>query len=74
VHEELSNWVLNEVMWRAPQKPEIPRMVFDLSKVGAAQFWHDKHYTGGTFVSDAAKSQIEAAKITGVHFNHREQA
>jgi hypothetical protein len=74
VHEELSNWTFNGRKWRPPEKPEIPQMVLDLSKIGAAQFWHDKHVSAGSLVSDAAKTRIEAAGITGVHFNHREQA
>lgn len=75
VHRGLSNLVLMEgAVWTPPEKPEVPRSVFALSSIGSAQFWHDKHTTSGVFVSDAAKEAIEAARITGVHFNHREQA
>lgn len=74
VHRELSNWVLREgVVWSPPAKPAEPHMVFDMTRIGTAYFWHDKH-TGGTFVSNTAKDHIEAAGITGVHFKYREQA
>lgn len=73
MHADLTNMVFNGVSWRPPKKPERAHPVYDLSKIGGAQFWHDKH-TDGTFVSDAAKELIEAAGITGGHFNYREQA
>ena len=75
VHRGLSNLVLREgVVWRPPPKPTVPRNVFDLSKIGTAQIWHDMHIPGVTFVSDTAKDRIEAAGIAGVYFKHREQA
>ena len=73
VHAELSNLIFKNRGWFPPPKPEVPRMVFDLSKIDSAQFWHDRHGSG-TFVSDAAKVKIEAAGIAGVHFQHFDQA
>lgn len=73
MHAELSNMVFVVRGWCPPAKPEVARLIYDLKKIGNAQFWHDKH-TKGAFVSDAAKDRIDAAGITGVHFNHREQA
>ena len=75
MHAELTNWQLGPRTWRPPSKPrtEEPRMVFDSGKISGAHFWHDKH-AKGTFVSNAAKERIDTAGVTGVHFNHREQA
>ena len=73
MHAELTNMVFVVRGWSPPPKPEVARPVYDLTEIGSAQFWHDKH-TKGTFVSDAAKERIDGAGITGVHFNHREQA
>jgi hypothetical protein len=76
VHRERTNWFLDRGVWFPPPKPrtEEPLIVFDVREVAKAQFWHDKHGLSGTFVSDAAKTCIEAAGITGVHFHHYEQA
>lgn len=73
MHADLTNMVFIGRGWRPPPKPEIPRPVYSLSAIGGAHFWHDMH-TKGTFVSDFAKSRIDEAGITGVHFEHRDQA
>lgn len=76
VHRGLSNLTFkqNGIVWRPPPKPTVPRIVFDLSKIRTANFWHDKHLSSGTFVSDIAKERVEAAGITGVYFKYLEQA
>lgn len=73
MHEELTNMVFNVKVWTPPPKPDVGKPVYDLRKIGAAQFWHDMH-TKGTFASDEAKARIDEAGITGVHFNYGEQA
>jgi hypothetical protein len=73
VHRGLTNWTLPGVEWSTPLRYK-PRMVFDLEKIGNAQFWHDKHKSNAAYVSDAVKKRIEDAGITGVHFTFREQA
>ena len=73
VHRGLTNMVLPKFNWRTPVGVE-PRIGFDVSAIGHVSFWHDKHILNATFVSDAAKSRIEAAGITGVHFRHYDQA
>ena len=78
VHREKTDWVLEGgVIWGPSasfdsRNPTFP--VHDLHKIGHAKFWHDKHISNAAYVSDDAKSLIEAAAITGVHFTHREQA
>nr|WP_073974232.1 hypothetical protein [Erythrobacter donghaensis] len=73
MHADLTNMVFSIRVWNPPPKPEVARPVYDLMKIGQAHFWHDMH-TKGTFVSDFAKSRIDEAGITGVHFEHRDQA
>ena len=73
MHDELANMVFVGRGWRPPPKPEKARVVYDLKKIGDAQFWHDKH-ADGTFVSDGAKQRIDFAEVTGVYFTYREQA
>lgn len=73
MHADLTNMVFSGRGWRPPPKPEIPRPVYSQRAIGGAHFWHDMH-ADGTFVSDFAKSHIDDAGITGVHFKHREQA
>lgn len=69
-----SNLVLEHgVVWGPPPKPQTPIRVFDLSRLDGVGFWHDKHSATGTFVSDAAKTMIEAVGITGVHFKEFNQ-
>lgn len=73
VHRGLTNWTLTKSSWLAPLLDE-PRLIFDLEKIGLANFWHDKHISGAFFVSDIAKSRIEEAGLSGVHFKHYDQA
>lgn len=73
VHSERSNLVLGPRTWRAPPKPEVQRIVFDMTSIGGAQFWHDKHIKG-TFISTTAKCRISEAGISGVHFDSFQQA
>lgn len=73
MHADLTNMVFSIRVWNPPSKPEVARPVYDLMKIGQAHFWHDMH-TKGTFVSDFAMSRIDEVGITGVHFEHRDQA
>ena len=74
VHRGLTNMTLPGPHWRPPGAGVKPHMGFDVSAIGHASFWHDKHISNATFVSDAAKSRIDAAGITGVHFRYYDQA
>ena len=76
VHRGKTTWVLNRVQWMPPLEPgaEEPRLVFDLARIGSARFWNDKHSSSSNFMSDDAKSRLEAEKITGLRFRHYEQA
>lgn len=72
VKRGMSGWTLERVHWSWPAGNDgMP--IFDLEKVGDAKFWHDKHYSGGIFVSDEAKAEIDSAKISSVHFTNRKQ-
>lgn len=74
VHRALTNWNLDRANWGPPLRHTEPRLVFDLQRIGAAQFWHDKHIGNAAFVSDEAKVRIEEAGIAGTHFHTFEQA
>jgi hypothetical protein len=81
VNREKSDWVLlgNAIQsWSPPSKrlriDGKHHLVFDVARIGDTRFWHDKHISTTLLVSDAAKSRIELAGITGVHFRYYDQA
>lgn len=75
VHRGLTNWTLmNGAVWTARFVGKNHKLAFDLTNIGNAGFWHDKHMSSGTYLSDEAKERIVEAGMTGVHFNHYEQA
>lgn len=74
VHHEKTNWILkNGVVW-FPPADEKPHLVFDLSKVGDAKFWHDKHRTEGPYIIDEVRNRLEDGGITGIKYHYYEQA
>lgn len=74
INREYTNWTLsNGRVWK-PTAGQVHKLVIDLEAIGAAKFWHDKHVSGATFVSDDAKKRIEDASITGTRFRYYEQA
>lgn len=73
VHRGRTTMILPKFNWRS-QVGVPPILVFDIAAIGPAAFWHDKHISNASYVSDATKSRIETAGITGVHFKHYEQA
>lgn len=75
IHREKTNFRLSEngVVWLAPRDRKA-RLVFDLSRVQNVKFWHDKHRTGGPFITDEVKQALEATGMTGLHYHHYEQA
>jgi hypothetical protein len=73
VHRGKTNWQLPRSVWRSPVDEE-PRLVFDLAKVGNAKFWHDKHIILGTNVTDETKARLQAEGMTGMVYEHYEQA
>ncbi len=74
VHAEKSeNFIRTAVSWRASLRGE-PKLVFSKDAIGETQFWHDKHFSGGPFVSNAARDRIVAEAITGTHFKHYDEA
>lgn len=75
VHREKTNWVLEGTLWRPPPKGlEQPRLVFDLSKIGRAKFWHDKHDSVSSYCVDEVQKYLDANGITGIRYVYREQA
>ena len=48
--------------------------VFNLSQIGNAQFWFDKHECSMMLCRDNAKSRMEAAGITGLRFIQKKTA
>ncbi len=71
--ERTENFIRTAVSWRASLRGE-PKLVFSSDAIGEAQFWHDKHFSGGPFVSNAAHDRILAEAITGTHFKHYDEA
>lgn len=75
VHRELVTWVLDGASWRPPRDwDKAQHLVFDLTKVGDAKFWHDKHVSLASFCSDDARECLVAEGITGLRYHHHEQA
>jgi hypothetical protein len=73
VNREYTNWTLsNGAVWK-PVQGQANKLVIDLDAIGTTKFWHDKHVSGATFVSDDAKQRIEGAAITGTRFHYYEQ-
>lgn len=71
VDREKTDLVMGNVIWRIDDSiPKGQRIgyVFNLSQIGNAQFWIDKHQCSMTLCSENAKSRIEAAGITGLRF------
>lgn len=72
-----TDMVMGNFVWKP--NDDIPKdqrvgVIFDLSKIGNIQFWHDKHLSAGTYCSDNAKARIEAAGVTGVAFTQKKTA
>ena len=55
IHRTEGNWTFNGVNREPPPKSlGPPRLVFDIEKTGTAEFWHDKHDSAETIMSDHA--------------------
>jgi Immunity protein family (Imm11) len=49
--------------------PSTGDYVFDKTAIGDRHAWKDKFLHPGLFLSDAVKSELEAAKLTGIIFH-----
>lgn len=75
VHRDKTTWVLDEIMWRIPVAwDKKSYLVFDLSKIGAAKFWNDKHVHDADYCSDDARDRLDSEGVTGLRYSYREQA
>ena len=73
IHRGKTNWTLKDgVVWFPPED-EQPRLVFDISRIGVAKFWHDKHRTEGPYITDCVHQRLEDAGITGIRYHHYSQ-
>lgn len=77
VDREKTDMVMGNVIWMTDDTiPKGQRIgyVFNLSQIGNAQFWFDKHQCSMKLCSDNAKNRIEAAGITGIRFIQQKTA
>jgi hypothetical protein len=64
----------NERGFYKPEKLGVEgRQVFSLEKIGNHHAWHDK-FAHGRFISDAFAERLKASGLTGLYFQHLDQA
>lgn len=81
-HEKTTMVLVRGKIWRAARdlaaRPELlppeadlniePKMIFNLSQIGGAHLWCDKHLSGGSvFISNELADAIAAAGLSGIN-------
>ena len=72
MHRKLT-YPFNERGFWKPTKDNPGRLVFEVQKIGEHHAWHDK-FRGGTFISEEFAARLQAAGVTGLSYQHLEQA
>ncbi|WP_420414516.1 imm11 family protein [Roseibium sp.] len=62
---ESTTATFEQIYW----KPETGDFAFSKAAIGARHAWRDKHVHHGTFLSDAAKTAMEKARVSGITFH-----
>ena len=73
VHRGKTDWVL-EGAWLPPQGwNKVSKPIFDLSQIGDAKFWNDKHLVSADLCSDEAREYLDAAGVSGLRYDRFDQ-
>lgn len=72
-YDRTRTYPLNERGFWKPTRENPGAQVFSVAAIGSHHAWHDK-FEPGTFISDTLAERLKAAGLTGITYQHFDQA